>query len=325
MAEIAGTRIVLFGPDRRIGVWENDEVIDAVLALEAHRGTRGTAPPSKLADFIAEGDPLLAELAIAREESRSAAAPSALRQPVSAVVLRAPWPKRRIAAVGSNYAKHSLGMRAGRPGAAPTVEEIEADARAAGQWGFFKVSHDVLGPDQAICYPSRTQCLDYEGELAVVIGRAGRNISRADALQHVWGVTLFNDVSIRDDDMGSRPMSYNFAKNFDGSAAIGPAIAVAPRDVHDLTIETRVNGELRQQYSTSEMIFPFDEVIEYLSRDFTLVPGDVISGGTSAGTAQDSSPRDQDGRRSPDRFLKPGDVVEISSSSIGTLRNTVER
>jgi acylpyruvate hydrolase len=310
-------RIVLYGDDRRIGVIDDDNVVDAEAALAKFGGKFAHGIPRRLGGFIAEGEPLIAEL-----RDAVAAAGSASRQPALGLKLVAPWPRRRIAAVGSNYAKHSLGMRAGR-GETTTIEEIETAARAGGQWGFFKVAAEVLGPEDSIPYPSRTRYLDYEGELAVVIGKAGRNIPRERALEHIWGVTLFNDLSIRDDEMGARPMSYNLAKNFDGSAAMGPAILVGDLDPRNLPIETHVNGELRQSYGTAEMIFPFSEVIEYLSRDFTLVPGDVISGGTSAGTAQDSTRRDADGKVPTDRFLKPGDTVSVSSPRIGVLENRV--
>ncbi|HTE86888.1 MAG TPA: fumarylacetoacetate hydrolase family protein, partial [Dehalococcoidia bacterium] len=120
-----------------------------------------------------------------------------------------------------------------------------------------------------------------------------------------------------------RPMSYNLPKNFDGSTSMGPCIVVGELKPQEVDVELRVNGEVRQQYNTRDMVFTFAEVLEELSRDFTFVPGDVISGGTSAGTAQDSTPRGPDGKRSLERFLKVGDVVELSSPKIGTLRNRI--
>ena len=110
------------------------------------------------------------------------------------------------------------------------------------------------------------------------------------------------------------------AKNFDQSCSLGPCIVVGELDPSDIEVETWVNGERRQQFNTRDMVFSYWEYIEYLSRDLTLYPGDIISGGTAAGTAADSSPRLADGQLAPERFLKAGDVVEIRSPAIGTLR-----
>ena len=140
----------------------------------------------------------------------------------------------------------------------------------------------------------------------------------------VWGVTLLHDWSIRDGmTPSSRPMSYNLAKNFDRSTSMGPCIVVGELDPRNVDIQLRVNGTLRQDYNTRDMIFSFGEVLEYLSRDFTFVPGDVIAGGTSVGTAADQTKRAADGSRPKALFLKVGDVVEISSPSIGVLRNRI--
>jgi 2-keto-4-pentenoate hydratase/2-oxohepta-3-ene-1,7-dioic acid hydratase in catechol pathway len=109
-------------------------------------------------------------------------------------------------------------------------------------------------------------------------------------------------------------------KNFDTSCSIGPCILVEERPRLDLEIETLVNGERRQHFNAGSMVFSYGEYLEYLSRDFTFHPGDMLSGGTGAGTAADSSPTLADGKPGPDRFLKPGDVVEIRSPAIGTLR-----
>jgi 2-keto-4-pentenoate hydratase/2-oxohepta-3-ene-1,7-dioic acid hydratase in catechol pathway len=118
-------------------------------------------------------------------------------------------------------------------------------------------------------------------------------------------------------------VSYNLQKNFDGAVSMGPCIAVGETDHQDVDAETRVNGVVRQRYSTREMIWSFAEVLEYLSQDFTFVPGDVIAGGTSAGTAADKSRRGPDGKRPLDLFLKIGDTVEVSSSKIGALSNKI--
>ena len=120
-----------------------------------------------------------------------------------------------------------------------------------------------------------------------------------------------------------RVVSYNLQKNFDGAVSMGPCITVGETDHQDVDAETRVNGVVRQSYSTKEMIWSFGEVLEYLSQDFSFVPGDVIAGGTSAGTAADKSRRGPDGKRPLDLFLKIGDTVEVSSSKIGALSNKI--
>jgi 2-keto-4-pentenoate hydratase/2-oxohepta-3-ene-1,7-dioic acid hydratase in catechol pathway len=142
---------------------------------------------------------------------------------------------------------------------------------------------------------------DYEGEVAIVIGRRGKNIP-ADQVRHqVWGVTLSHD---------------------DGAASMGPCIVVGELDPQNVDVETRINEVVRQSYKTREMIWSFGEVLEYLSQDFTFVPGDVIAGGTSAGTAADKSRGSADGKRPLD-LLKIGDVVEVSSPEIGALSNQI--
>jgi 2-keto-4-pentenoate hydratase/2-oxohepta-3-ene-1,7-dioic acid hydratase in catechol pathway len=159
--------------------------------------------------------------------------------------------------------------------------------------------------------------------VAIVIGKRGKNIPADRIDEYVWGVTLFHDWSIRDGGPLNKPISYNLAKNFDGSASMGPCIVVGEVDHRNVNVETRINGEVRQSYNTNEMIWPFGEVLEFLSRDFTFVPGDVIAGGTSAGTAADMSRRQTEGAKSPNLFLKIGDVAELSSPQIGRLSNRI--
>ena len=199
-------------------------------------------------------------------------------------------------------------------------------AREEGQWGFWKNPHEVAGPDEEIPYPKRTRRFDYEGEVAIVIGKRGKNIPADRIDEYVWGVTLFHDWSIRDGGSSGpqgRPISYNLPKNFDGCASMGPCIVVGELDHRNVDVETRINGEVRQSYNTKEMIWPFGEVLEYLSQDFTFVPGDVIAGGTSAGTAADMSRRQTEAAQAPNLFLKIGDVVELSSPQIGKLGNRI--
>lgn len=329
-------RVVLFGDQRRVGVQVGDHVVDVNgSAVQWHR-SRGQSPgsaqeaadaqaPAELARFIAAGSVALEAAERAVEVALGEGAADGQVHAAGEVQLHAPWPRRRIACAGGNYADHLLGMFAGRPGyEGATVESVARSTRAAGQWGFWKVPDEVVGPDGPVPYPAHSTYLDYEGEAAIVIGRRGKDIVADEVDLYVWGVTLLNDWSTRDRSSAPlRPMSYNTAKNFDGSTSMGPCIAIGEVAWQDVRVETRVNGELRQSYSTADMIFDFGELLAHLSTDFTFVPGDIISGGTAAGTAADTSPAGPDGVRPRDRFLSVGDRVEVSSPAIGALCNTV--
>ncbi|MBV8086973.1 MAG: fumarylacetoacetate hydrolase family protein, partial [Chloroflexi bacterium] len=166
-----------------------------------------------------------------------------------------------------------------------------------------------------------TQRFDYEGEVAVILGQRGRDFTQAQARDAVWGITLFMDWSIRDGGGGggaARPMSFNLAKNFDGSTSMGPCIVVGEADPQAVDIRTLVNGEVRQNYSSKDMTFSFAEYLEYLSQDLTFLPGDVVSAGTGAGTAMESARADGGAK-----FLKVGDTVEVTSPQIGSLKSRV--
>jgi 2-keto-4-pentenoate hydratase/2-oxohepta-3-ene-1,7-dioic acid hydratase in catechol pathway len=325
-------KIVVFGPERRIGAWQGDKVVDLNRALAHYlREQRGDANaqahaderiPQRLERIIALGKVAIEDAQRAIEHAAKSGADGVVHE-VKGVKLHAPWPERRIACVGGNYAAHLAGMWAGRPGVTGDLRQITRMAKEEGQWGFWKNPHEVAGPDEEIPYPNRTKRFDYEGEVAIVIGKRGKNIPADRIDEYVWGVTLFHDWSIRDGGALTKPISYNLAKNFDGSTSMGPCIVVGELDHRDVNVETRINGEVRQSYNTEEMIWPFGEVLEYLSQDFTFVPGDVIAGGTSAGTAADMSRRQTEGAKAPNLFLKIGDVVEISSPQIGKLANRI--
>ena len=310
-------KIVVFGPEQRVGALVDDRVID----LNRASGEL----PSRLLTFIEAGAPALAQARrVVDQLSKSGPTSDGAVQALNAVKLRAPWPERRIACVGGNYAAHLAGMWANRLGKTDvSIEQITEEAKKAGQWGFWKVPAEVAGPEDTIPFPKRVTYVDYEGEVAIVIGKRGQNIPAAKIREHVWGLTLFHDWSIRDAGGVDRVVSYNLQKNFDGAVSMGPCIVVGELDHQDVDAETRVNGVVRQSYNTKEMIWSFGDVLEYLSQDFTFVPGDVIAGGTSAGTAADKSRRGPDGRRPLDLFLKIGDTVEVSSSKIGALSNKI--
>jgi 2-keto-4-pentenoate hydratase/2-oxohepta-3-ene-1,7-dioic acid hydratase in catechol pathway len=322
-------KVVVFGEHQRLGALDRDQVIDLNGAFTRMLRERGepdaahaaeTRIPTRLDAFIETGDAGLEAANAALDYARQSD-PAGIAHPAASVKLHAPWPGRRIACMGGNYADHLLGMQA-QSGA--TLESVTAATRAVDQWGFWKVTHTVAGPGEPIEFPRRAEYLDYEGEAAIVLGRRGKNISSSQFDQYVWGVTLLNDWSIRDPSSGgTRPMSYNLNKNFDGSTSLGPCIVVGELDPADVEVELQVNHQLRQRYNTRDMIFSFGEALEFLSRDFTFVPGDIISGGTAAGTAADQTRSQPGSARARDLFLKPGDVVKVTNAAIGTLHNEV--
>jgi 2-keto-4-pentenoate hydratase/2-oxohepta-3-ene-1,7-dioic acid hydratase in catechol pathway len=241
------------------------------------------------------------------------------------VAIQAPLAKgARVACAGANFADHALAMavkmQGNKPGPTLTIEQAREQQRKEGIRGFWKVGKDPVGPDGDIIYPSWSTRFDYEGEVAIVIGKQGKDIRAADARQYIWGVTLLADWSIRRPHEPNKGSRFATSKNFDTGFSIGPCIAIGEVDPFDAKVEVFVNNERRQNYTTKGMVYDFAEYLEYLSTDFTFYPGDVISGGTAAGTAADSSELLPGGEYPPDHFVKPGDTVEIRSPIIGSLR-----
>ncbi len=180
---------------------------------------------------------------------------------------------------------------------------------------FMKPRTAIIGPNESIIYPSMTKKLDYEAELAVIVGQRGKNIPISEAEDYIFGYMVFNDVSARD--VQFRDRQWTRGKSFDTFAPTGPCITLAKQisNPNNLWIRTRVNGELRQNSSTSNMVFGVYEVIHRLSRVMTLEPGDIIATGTPAGVAAFMKPQPE--------YLEPGDTVEVEIEKIGTLRNVV--
>jgi acylpyruvate hydrolase len=320
-------KIVVFGDEHRVGALDLDRIVDVNEAYSALGGDRADAQcPADLTGFIEAGDTALAAAADAAGHAR-AAGPDAsgpggrrLSVPAEGAQLHAPWAGGRLACVGGNYADHLARMQAhGTPVDDTAIKAAHDAARGTAPWGFWKVTHEVAGPGEPIQVPRRADYFDFEGEAAIVIGRRGKDISSGDIAPYVWGVTLVNDWSIRGNMGPARVMSFNLAKNFDGCLSMGPCIVVGELDLDAVDVIVTVNGEERQRFNTRDMIWSFAEVVELLSRDFTLLPGDVLCGGTAQGTAADSSLRGPDGTIPHDLFVKPGDVIEIASPQIGTL------
>lgn len=181
---------------------------------------------------------------------------------------------------------------------------------------FPRFASGFTGHDRPLIRPPESHQLDYEGEVAIVIGKAGRRIKQADAYDHICALTLCNEGTIRD---WVRHAKFNVTqgKNWDNSGAIGPWLVpfTDPAQLDDARIITRVNGEVRQDDVLSRMMHPIRREIEYISTFMTLQPGDIIVTGTPTGSGA---------RLDPPQFLKPGDVVEVEATGIGTLRNTIE-
>jgi len=180
---------------------------------------------------------------------------------------------------------------------------------------FPRFPRSFTGANQPLIRPPESPQLDYEAEVVIVIGKAGRRIAESDAYSHIAGLSLANEGTIRD---WVRHAKFNVTqgKNWDNSGSIGPYLApfTDAAQLDDIALETRVNGELRQQDRTSRMIFSFRKIVAYISTFTTLVPGDVILCGTPTGAGA---------RFDPPIWLKPGDVVEVSATGLGTLRNTI--
>jgi acylpyruvate hydrolase len=206
----------------------------------------------------------------------------------------------KIVCIGLNYVDHSAESGFKQPDF-PTV--------------FSRFNSSLIGDGDAIIKPPQSEQLDYEGELVAIIGKPGRNISEAKALDHVIGYSIFNDASIRDYQF--KAPQWTPGKNFDRTGAFGPCFATAdalPKGCAGLNLQTRLNGQVVQQASISDMVFSVASLVSILSSFMTLKPGDLIVTGTPSGVGL---------ARKPPLWMKPGDVVEVEIDQIGTVRNPV--
>ncbi len=252
--------------------------------------------PASMVELLAAGPDALDRLRAAATRPGPAAT-----WPVADVRLLAPVPRPgKVLCIGYNYRGHE---------AAGAVEDPEFPDV------FVKTANTVVGPDAAVVVPRASVEVDYEGELAVVIGTRGREIAPQDALAHVAGYSVFNDVSARD--WQRHGSQWVLGKSFDTFGPLGPALVTADEvaDLTDLDVQVAVNGEVTVHSSTHRMIFPVPFLVSYLSEVMTLEPGDVIATGTPQKLADVLA-------RGP-RWLGPGDVVEVTIGHLGTLRSPV--
>jgi 2-keto-4-pentenoate hydratase/2-oxohepta-3-ene-1,7-dioic acid hydratase in catechol pathway len=233
--------------------------------------------------------------AMARLKAAAASAPAIDRGSITLLPV-VPNPSK-VFCVGHNYEDHRV--ETGR-------------AKTENPAIFLRFADSLAAADQDVWIPPVSTNIDYEGELAVVIGRGGRRIPRADALSHVAGYGCFNDVSVRD--WQRHTTQFTAGKNFPRTGAFGPWLVTADEipDPQELELTTRLNGTVMQHATTAQMIFKVADVIEYISAFTPLAAGDVIATGTPGGVGA---------RRDPPVWMKAGDLVEIEISSIGTLKN----
>ncbi|MFN7570345.1 MAG: fumarylacetoacetate hydrolase family protein [Betaproteobacteria bacterium] len=231
--------------------------------------------------------------------------------PLADVCLEAPIPRprRNVFCIGLNYRSHAAELAARGFNGAKTADDLIPAAPVV----FSKVPESVIGPGMPIAIPAASSAIDYEAELAVVIGKGGRGISRARAMEHVFGYTIVNDVTARD--MQKRHQQWLLGKSCDTFCPMGPWIVTAEEiKGGDLGVKLWVDGELRQDGRTSDLVFDIPAIVEALSVAMTLYPGDVIATGTPAGVGMASD---------PPRWLTRGALVKVEIEGIGTLENPV--
>lgn len=275
------------GEAAHVGVRIGDTLVDlAVAAPEL---------PTSLAGLLVLADGL------ARAEAAAARAGPEARLRLADVTLQPPIPNPgKIICLGLNYPDHAAESAMEKP-SAPNV--------------FLRTAQSLTAQGAPIIKPRASSALDFEGELAAVIGRTCRAATQDEALEAVAGYSVFNDGSLRDFQM--RASQWTLGKNFDATGGFGPELVTAdelPAGAAGLRLETRLNGQVMQSADTAEMIFGVAETIAYVSQVTTLVPGDVLVMGTPAGVGF---------VRRPPVWMKPGDVCEVEIERIGILRNPI--
>lgn len=299
------TRLVTYsaGHGARLGSVRDGVILDLALAAE-HQGLENTGWTRDTLAFLEGGQQALEQLKALEDAIKTLGDDTARKAELLVaegnVQLLPPIQKPpKILCVGRNYGKHAA--EAGRP-----ISEIPII--------FSRFAKTLVEPGGNVVVPTVSEQLDWEGELAVIIGKPGRHVSRADAMDYVAGYSIFNDVTVRDYQF--RITQYTAGKNFSRSGPFGPYLVLADEvaDPHNLDIKTRLNGEIVQDGNTNEMLFDIPAIIEHVSEFVELEAGDVIPMGTPAGVGF---------TRTPPRFLQSGDVISVEVEGLGTLTNPV--
>jgi 2-keto-4-pentenoate hydratase/2-oxohepta-3-ene-1,7-dioic acid hydratase in catechol pathway len=283
----------------RLGVVRDDRMIDVTAAVRS----RWADAPATLLALVQQGPE-----AWARLRDLLGAGTTGDGTALGDVRWHAPIPRplKNIICLGLNYAAHI------REGAVARGREVKIPNDPV---FFSKLPTTVAGPFEDVRVDTAvTQQVDWEAELGVIVGVAGRNIRKADALRHVFGYTVINDVTARD--LQARHQQWMKGKSLDGFCPMGPVVVTADEfgDPQQKRVTLRVNGITKQDGNTADMIFHVDRTIEVFSTGVTLEPGDIISTGTPEGVGFG---------RTPQEFLHDGDVMETEVEGIGTLRNTI--
>jgi 2-keto-4-pentenoate hydratase/2-oxohepta-3-ene-1,7-dioic acid hydratase in catechol pathway len=294
------------GSGKLLGIQAGGKVINLAALARAVKQSGGQVAAwlieaRDMLDIIRRGDEAIDEIKnlVAIAQTGGLATGERLAVAIDSIKFLPPVYPSKILAIGRNYADHAI--EGGQPPpAAPLI--------------FTKLPNSLNAHDQAIVLPAISSQVDYEAELAVVIGRRAKRVSEARALDYVFGYTMINDVSARDLQFGDG--QWVRGKGLDGFAPLGPFITTRDEidDVHALKIEGRLNGEVMQSSNTGKMIFKVAYLVSYISEAITLEPGDVIATGTPEGVGI---------FRKPPVLLKAGDVFEVVIEKLGTLSNRV--
>jgi 2-keto-4-pentenoate hydratase/2-oxohepta-3-ene-1,7-dioic acid hydratase in catechol pathway len=286
--------------EKKIGVLENDLVYCLAELAELYNAERNESVTIewKMLSLIEKNETAIHNIWDWVQTNPKLAASSAI--PVQEVRIAAPISNPgKVVCVGNNYMDHCIEQNV-EPPKKPMI--------------FSKWATCIIGDGEDIVLPPESEQVDYEAELAVVIGKGGKNISEEEAFDHVFGYTILNDVSARD--IQFEDVQWVRGKSFDTFAPLGPVIVTKDEieDPHNLDIRLEVNGEPLQDSNTKHLIFNIPHIISYLSKGFTFQPGDIIATGTPHGVGV---------FRNPQIFLQPGDSCKIEIQSIGVLENKV--
>jgi 2-keto-4-pentenoate hydratase/2-oxohepta-3-ene-1,7-dioic acid hydratase in catechol pathway len=304
-----------FHGEQRLGELRERDIIDLARAhnlflsklAETHRDTPASFP-KRMIDFLEIGEELWSYTSdliehvhgLLPEHSRELQQQKLLLKTADVHILPPISDPRKIVCLGLNYRDHAEEARVPLP-ERPLL--------------FSKPSTTIVGPEDPVVYPKISTQVDFEVELAAIIGKRGKDIPESDAFDHIAGYTVFNDVSARDIQFADK--QWFRGKSFDTFAPTGPCLVSREQvsDPHNLKMELRVNGETRQRGTTANMIFKIPQLVAFISNVMTLQPGDIIATGTPAGVGFYAKPEK--------KLLKPGDLMEAEIEGIGLLRNRI--